>query len=149
MDRFIYPVTLTPDPDDGGYVVRFIDLPEAITQGETVAEALHEATDCLEEAIANRVAMKMDIPSPSPLDKEWYGVSLTAYMAIRAALYQSMRTQHITEEELATRLHRSPDDIHQLFDLDIQPDLRELEDALSVMGQQVFVGVQTREVNPG
>lgn len=38
-----YPVTLAPDPEDGGFVVTFPDLPEAVTQGETVAEALEEA----------------------------------------------------------------------------------------------------------
>ena len=34
-----YPVTLTPEKE-GGYVVTFRDIPEAITQGETVEEAL-------------------------------------------------------------------------------------------------------------
>ena len=33
----------------------FEDLPEAITQGETIAEALAEAADALEEAIAGRL----------------------------------------------------------------------------------------------
>ena len=32
-----YPVTLTPAPE-GGYMVSFVDIPEALTQGETVAE---------------------------------------------------------------------------------------------------------------
>ena len=34
-----YPVTLTPAPE-GGYMVSFVDIPEALTQGETVAEAM-------------------------------------------------------------------------------------------------------------
>lgn len=37
-----YPVTLTPAPE-GGYVVSFVDIPEALTQGETVAEAMEAA----------------------------------------------------------------------------------------------------------
>lgn len=40
-------VKLTPDKDDGGYVVTCRDLPEAITQGDTREEALSEAADCL------------------------------------------------------------------------------------------------------
>ena len=43
---------LNPDKDDGGYAVTCRDLPEAITHGETIAQALIEAADCLEEAIA-------------------------------------------------------------------------------------------------
>jgi antitoxin HicB len=61
-----YPVTLTPDETDGGFVVTFVDLPEAITQGETVEEALVEAADALDEAIAGRLLRGDPIPSPSP-----------------------------------------------------------------------------------
>jgi antitoxin HicB len=48
---YIFYRLLTPDID-GGYVVTFRDLPEAITQGDSIAECLKEASDCLEEAIA-------------------------------------------------------------------------------------------------
>lgn len=40
-----FPVTLTPDEADGGFVVTFHDIPEAITQGETVEEALETAME--------------------------------------------------------------------------------------------------------
>jgi predicted RNase H-like HicB family nuclease len=36
MERFVYPATLTPDTKDGGFVVTFADVPEAIMQGENV-----------------------------------------------------------------------------------------------------------------
>ena len=65
--EFMYPVTLTPDETDGGFVVTFEDLPEAITQGETISEALAEAADALEEAIAGRIRRGDAIPSPSPV----------------------------------------------------------------------------------
>ena len=50
-NRFSFPATLTPDLDDGGYVVTFRDLPEAITQGDSIELALQEAADCIEEAM--------------------------------------------------------------------------------------------------
>ncbi|MGQ0749584.1 MAG: type II toxin-antitoxin system HicB family antitoxin [Betaproteobacteria bacterium] len=46
MLRFTYPVKITKDRKDGGYVVSSRDLPEAITQGNTVEEALSEAEGC-------------------------------------------------------------------------------------------------------
>jgi len=64
--KLAYPVTLTPDETDGGFVVTFEDLPEAITQGETIEEALAEAADALEEAIAGRLRRGDPIPKPSP-----------------------------------------------------------------------------------
>ena len=42
-----FPVTLTRDETDGGFVVTFRDIPEAITQGETVEDALVMAKDAL------------------------------------------------------------------------------------------------------
>jgi antitoxin HicB len=65
-NELAYPVTLTPDEADGGFVVTFEDLPEAITQGETLADALLEAADALEEAIAGRIRRGDLIPEPSP-----------------------------------------------------------------------------------
>ena len=48
MRSFVYPAMLTPDEQDGGFVVTFPDVPEAITQGEDVSDALQQAADCLE-----------------------------------------------------------------------------------------------------
>ena len=47
-NQFSYPVKLTKQKE-GGYLVQFPDLPEAITQGEDIEDALNEAMDCLEE----------------------------------------------------------------------------------------------------
>ncbi len=61
-----FPASLTPDETDGGFVVTFEDIPEAITQGETITEALAEAADALEEAIVGRIRRGDAIPEPSP-----------------------------------------------------------------------------------
>ena len=67
MDQFVYPATLTPDTQDGGFVVTFVDVPEAITQGDDVPEALRQAADCLEEAMVGRIRRHDDIPKASPI----------------------------------------------------------------------------------
>ena len=46
MQNFIYPALFIPDEEEGGFVITFRDLPEAITQGESVEEGLIEAIDC-------------------------------------------------------------------------------------------------------
>ena len=63
--KYTYPIVLTEDQDDGGYVVTSRDLPEAITQGDTVAQALAEAADALDEALCGRINHGRDIPEPS------------------------------------------------------------------------------------
>ena len=44
-----YPARLKAQAE-GGYVVTFPDIPEAITQGEDVEDALRHAADALESA---------------------------------------------------------------------------------------------------
>jgi len=78
MEQFVYPAILTPDAKEGGFVVTFVDLPEAITQGETEDEAWQEAADCLEEAIANRIVSGLSIPPPSRSKRGQYAVPVAA-----------------------------------------------------------------------
>jgi hypothetical protein len=42
MRTSVYPAILTPDTQQHGFVVTFPDVPEAITQGDDLPEALHQ-----------------------------------------------------------------------------------------------------------
>jgi antitoxin HicB len=50
-----YPATIEQD-EDGQFIVSFRDVPEALTSGETLEEALAEAVDCLVVALDGYVA---------------------------------------------------------------------------------------------
>ena len=63
--RYSYPIDLHKERD-GGFSVTLPDFDEAFTDGDTFAEAVAEAADCLEEALAGRIARREDIPPPSP-----------------------------------------------------------------------------------
>lgn len=66
--RLPYRMELTPDPDEGGFVVSYPDLPGCLSSGETVEEAVSNAADAkrawLEAAIEDGVI----IQEPSSLD---------------------------------------------------------------------------------
>ena len=143
MQNFIYPVSLTQEKVEGGFVVRFIDLPEAITQGENVDDALLEAADCLEEAIANRIAMGLTIPNPSTTKKGQYSVPLPAQMAAKAALYIAIQEIGISKVELARKLGCDEKEVRRLLDPHHSSKIPRIEAALSTMGKQLIVGVQT------
>lgn len=42
-----YAVMLTPDLEDGGYTVQCVEIPAAITEGETEQEAIDNIIDAL------------------------------------------------------------------------------------------------------
>lgn len=97
MRQFSYPMKLMPDKADGGYVVTCRDLPEAITQGETLDEALAEAADCLEEAIAARIDDGREIPASSAAKRGERVVSVPPSMAFKAAVYLAVREAGISK----------------------------------------------------
>src|SRR5437763_17204343 len=108
------PVTLPPDKTDGRFVVTFKALPEAITQGKTVEDALAEAADALEEAIAGRIQRGDPIPEPSK-EASLPLVPVPAQTAAKAALYLTLRETGITKSELAARLDCEEKEVRRLL----------------------------------
>jgi antitoxin HicB len=90
MRSFVYPANLSPEKG-GGFTVRFPDLPKAITSGKDRADALLQATDCLEEAVAGRIADGLDVPVPTMARRKHIRVPLPAAMAAKAALYLAIQ----------------------------------------------------------
>jgi antitoxin HicB len=142
MQHFVYPAILTPDEHDGGFVVTFPDVPEAITQGEDVSDALQQAADCLEEAMAGRLRRHASLPEASPVGPDHYPIPLPAQTAAKAALYLAMRQAGLTQVELAARLHCDEKEVRRLLDPRHASKMSRLEAALAALGQQLVVGVQ-------
>lgn len=61
-----YPVTI--EADGASFLVTFIDIPEAITQGSNIAEALEMAKDALETALTFYLEDGRSVPLPSPVE---------------------------------------------------------------------------------
>ena len=147
MNSFVYPATLGPE-EDGGFVVIFEDFPEAITQAENLEEALKEASDCLEEAIANRIVMGLSIPKPSRVKKGQHAVSLSGQMSAKAALYTSMHALKMSKAELARHLNCDEKEVGRLLNPRHQSQLHKIESALSILGKKLVVGYITNPQKP-
>ena len=136
--EFAYPVTLTPDEEDGGLVVTFEDIPEAITQGETQGEALAQAADALEEAIAGRIRRGDPIPEPSP-GGDRLRVPVPAQTAAKAALYLALQETGISRSELASRLGCDEKEVCRLLDPRHPSKLPRIQRALAALGKGLAV----------
>jgi len=143
MQHFIYPALFTPNKQDGGFVVTFPDVPEAITQGDDIAEALEQAADCLEEAIAGRIRCHEDLPEASRVRPRHYAIPLSAQTAAKAALYLAIREARLTQIELAERLQCDEKEVRRMLDPRHASKLSRLEAALAALGHQLVVGVKT------
>ena len=134
--RFSFPVTLTTDEVDGGFTVTFRDLPEAITQGENIEDALNEATDCLEEAIANRVIRRLPIPSPSEPDENEYLVTTPLQTSFKASIWLAMQEKNFNQTQLAKTLSVNEKEVRRILDPSHNTKLETLERSLLVLGKR-------------
>jgi antitoxin HicB len=132
---FTYPVTLTRD--DGGFVVSFPDVPEAITEGDDEAEALLHAVDALETAFMAYIADRRDIPDPSPASGPT--VTLPILSAAKLALYRTMRAKGIGKAELARRMGCHLPQIDRLLDLNHRSRMDQIEAALKSLGRELVI----------
>lgn len=62
-DYAIYPAVFSRDADDGYYVVTFPDVPDTISQGKTLTDAVKNAPDALGVALPDYSSY----PTPTPL----------------------------------------------------------------------------------
>ena len=124
---------------EGGYVVTFRDVPEAITQGEDRADALANAVDALETALEIYSDFTSDLPTPSKLRGREVLVRPTALACMKFAVYQTMRERGMRKTELARRLGWHLPQINRLLDLHHASRLDQAEAALQVLGKRLEV----------
>ena len=135
--RFSFPALLTQDPEDGGFIVTFRDLPEAITQGDSEEEALKEAVDCIDEAIATRIEYDLDIPYPSCMHDNEHFVRLSILIALKAALALAKRESKMSNAELARKLNIAPREVRRILDPSHNTKTETMQRALRVFGKEI------------
>jgi antitoxin HicB len=133
-----YPAHLEPQ-EEGGYVVTFPDIPEAITQGESVEDALLHAADVLESAIDYYIEDGLGIPRPSKLKRGQHMVELPASYSAKVLLLNEMAAQKIRPAELARRLNVTPQEVTRLTDLRHTSRIDGIAGALKALGKTMEI----------
>ena len=132
-----YPLDL--HDDDGSVMVTSRDFPELTTSGEDRAEAIARATDALAEAIAARMASRLDVPSASLGDVY---APLPTLTAVKLMLYQGMRDRGIGKAELARRLGWHLPQVDRVLNVQHSSRLEQVDAALGAIGLRIDVSVQ-------
>jgi antitoxin HicB len=136
MNRLQYAVLPSP-ADEGGYVVTCRDLPELITQGESVAEALEQASDAMDQVFAPYLTEGLDFPEPSKARRREHRVSPPPETVAKAALYLAMRREGGSKVRLAKRLGVDEKEVRRLLDPHYGSKLPRISKAVSVLGQRM------------
>jgi len=142
MRTFVYPARFERGDKAGVLVITFRDFSEAITQGNGEKDALWQAADCLEEAIAGRIAGGRAIPKASRAARGERPIPVPAPMAAKAALYLAMGEAGMTmcswrENSVATRRK-----VRRMLDPRHPTKLPRIKEALDVFGKSLVVSVE-------
>ncbi|MDR5812919.1 type II toxin-antitoxin system HicB family antitoxin [Caballeronia sp. LZ033] len=129
------------EPDTGGFVVTFRDIPEAITQGSSLEEARGMAADALLTAMDFYLEDKRPVPVPSKVKNGEESIALTASVSAKILLLNEMIAQGVTPSELARRLKTRPQDVNRIMLLNHATKIDTIADAFSVLGKQLVIAV--------
>ncbi|USX19585.1 type II toxin-antitoxin system HicB family antitoxin [Oxalobacteraceae bacterium OTU3REALA1] len=132
-----YPAVFETDTDDGGYVVKFRDIPEAITQGDDDAEAMAMAEEVLISSIEFYLQNKRPIPSASKVRRGERLVPLPANISAKVLLLNEMLAQNVGTSELARRMGTIPQNVTRLIDVRHTSKLESIEQAIRALGKHL------------
>jgi antitoxin HicB len=142
-----YPATFTP-ADEGGFVVTFRDIPEAITQGDDEADALGLARDALITAMDFYFEDRRTVPAPSPAQPDERLVALPISVWAKVMLLNRMIGQRIRPADLARELGVKPQEVTRLLDLSHNTKIDTLAAAFEALGYELVLRAQPKGDEP-
>ncbi|MDR0780017.1 MAG: type II toxin-antitoxin system HicB family antitoxin [Pseudomonadales bacterium] len=146
--KYAYPVRLEPD-EDGVYVASARDVPEALTEGATVVEAIQEMSAALGAALAGYIEQGRPVPVPSLPKPREHIVPVAPLVAAKLALRSAMRAQGVSNVGLAERLGVSEGAVRRLVNPDHASRIDGVIDALAALGQCLIIEDQIQEPPDG
>jgi antitoxin HicB len=137
--RILYPA-IVKKQKPSGYFVRFPGIEEALTEGETIEQALLNASEVLTLALDHRLQRNREIPLPSRYSGRAHWVAPDA--KTQAALLVRLARGDRSVAELARTLGTSWPAVARLEDPRHSPTLRNLERTAAVLGQKLIVSFE-------
>lgn len=141
-----YSIILEPDSNET-LLVTCPALPELTTFGETEADARRRALDAVEEALAARMARRVDLPAPERHPAE-PAVHLPSRVLMKLALHEELRRQGLSRAELMRRLGWQRESVDRLFRLDRQSRTDQMDEALAALGRRYDIASETAADEP-
>ena len=138
---FNYPAKFAPEAD-GGFVVTFRDIPEAISQGDSIDEAREAARDALITAMDFYFEDRRSVPQPSKARKGEELVGLPTSVATKVLLLNAMLEKNTRPVDLARAMNIKPQEVTRLVDLHHTTKIDTLAAAFKAMGRTMEVVVK-------
>lgn len=138
--RYAYPYEVRPEPE-GGFFVRFPDVPEALTGADTEAEVAVMAEDVLVTALSFYTDTWRPLPTASAARGRPVA-TVPALAAAKLALHDALLAAGLSNLELGRRLGMDEKAVRRLRDPLHRSHIDAVEQALRVLGKRIEVTVR-------
>lgn len=135
-----YPATLTPN-GEGGYIVTFRDVPEAITEIWDKNELKETVTDCLVTAVDFYIEDHRLFPAPSKTKKDDVIIQLPISISAKILLLNTMVSGNIRPVDLAKKMGIKPQEVNRIIDTGHTTKIDTIAKALSVLGKNLQLSI--------
>lgn len=136
-----YPARFDATPE-GGFVVTFRDIPEAITQGDTVEEAAAMAADALLSAMEFYFEDRRPVPAPSDPEPGERLVELPASVWAKVLLLNAQLEAGVSNAELARRMGTRQQELQRVTNLAHTTKIDTIAQAMQALGKRLTVSVE-------
>jgi antitoxin HicB len=138
---YSYPVLFTPEKK--GFVATVPDLPEVVTEGDSVDEATEYAIDAIELVLAECIRRRAEIPRASKRKGRHIRiVELPLLTQAKLSLHSAMQDSGVRKADLARRLSISKPQVERLLDLAHGSRLEQVEHAFRALNKRLELSVQ-------
>ena len=131
-----FPALFDPAPE-GGYTVTFRDVPEAITEGDTLEEAEAMALDALVTAMEFYFDDGRPVPAPSKPAKGERVVALPLSVAAKVGLLNARLESGARPADIARKMGIKPQEMTRVFDLKHATKIDTIAAAMAAMGYEL------------
>lgn len=135
-----YPAVLTPN-GEGGFIVTFPDVPEAITEIWNKEELKETATDCLVTAVDFYIEDHRLFPAPSKPKKDNVIIQLPISISAKILLLNTMVSGNIRPVDLAKKMGIKPQEVNRIIDTGHTTKIDTIAKALSVLGKNLQLSI--------
>ena len=125
--------------ENGWLLVRFPGVPEALTEGETEAEALDNARDSLLVALEGYMKAGLPLPRVGAGHSGSDRIVLPSLVTAKLAVYERMRVLGWTKSRLAHELGMPENAVRRLLDLRHNSHMWIIDEAMDKMNSDLAI----------
>lgn len=141
MSNYLYPARVESN-NEGGFIARFRDVPEAMTEAWDLEELKNNARDALISAIDFYIEDRRAFPVGSTAKSGDIAIELPASVVAKILLLNTMVQSNVRPADLARKMNIKPQEVTRLTDIRHATKIDTIQAALRALGRELILEIR-------